>query len=67
MEEKTLREIRVHSDGCNCEKKIREEAINWIKEDRKVKSRLHPDNMGTWEISIRRWMKRLNIVENDLK
>ena len=46
---------------------VRDEAIKWIKEDKETTIRLHPDDMGTWEISIRRWMERLNITEEDLK
>ena len=46
---------------------LKKEAIKWIKEDKKVIERLHPDDVSTWTISMRGWMKRFNISEDDLK
>ena len=45
---------------------LRKEAVKWVKEDREVLSRLHEDDKNTWEISIKRWMKRLDIKEEEL-
>jgi len=33
---KTLKEISLPSDGCNCENRIRQEVIKWIKELTKI-------------------------------
>lgn len=46
---------------------IKELVINWLKEDKKVIERLHPDDVSIWTISMRGWMKRFNITEEDLK
>ena len=46
---------------------IKAEAIKWVKEDREAYCRLHEDDMNTWMILLNRWMKRLNITEEDLK
>jgi len=46
---------------------IKKESIMWVKEDKEAYCRLHQDDMGTWYILLNRWMKRLNITEEDLK
>ncbi len=46
---------------------LKAEAIKWVKEDKEITKRLHVDDVATWGISIRRWMKRLNITEEDLQ
>ena len=35
---KTLKDIDLSSDGCNCEYRIRQEIINWVK-DFKIKDK----------------------------
>ena len=46
---------------------LKQESIKWVKEDKEAIGRLHPEDVGTWIISLERWMKRLNITEEDLK
>lgn len=48
-------------------KTLKDLAIKWIKEDKEVLEKLHPDDISTWTISINRWMKRLNLSEKDLQ
>ena len=54
---KTLKDCYM-SDGRNMEQRIREEAIKWIKQDR-----LYDGDC----VCDLKWMKRLNITEDDLK
>ena len=46
---------------------LKKEAIKWIKEDKKVVERLHPNDVSSWKFITKRWMKRFNISEEDLK
>ena len=71
MKLKTLKDIdnsclnKKHKKICIIH--IKAEAIKWVKEDREAYCRLHTDDMGTWKILLDRWMKRLNITEDDLQ
>jgi len=42
---------------------LKAEAVKWIKEDIKL---FEEEELGEWNL-IERWMKRLNITEEDLK
>lgn len=67
---KTLKDFEYSSfiKGYNeCRKDLKKEAIKWVKEDEEVLKRLHQDNVSTWDILTRKWMKRFNIKEEDLK
>jgi len=71
---KTLKEINVVCPECfnnfglyfsfeNKPTELKAEAIKWIKEDIKI---FESDGGSDW-LQIERWMKRLNITEEDLK
>ncbi len=74
MKLKTLNDVieqkpkwRDHNKVEICATCLKAEAIKWVKEDKEVETRLHTDDINTWDISLRRWMRRLNITEEDLK
>ena len=46
---------------------LKKETIKWIKEDKEVVERLHPSDVSSWKYITKRWMKRFNITEEDLK
>ena len=46
---------------------VKDEAIKWVKEDETAYWKLHEDDRPIWRILTGRWMKRLNITEDDLK
>ena len=62
MNLKTLKEIELPSDGCNCENILRQEAIKWIKSD---KSNFYSEE-GMEDTKL--WIKYFfNLEESDLK
>ena len=48
-------------------KRLKQEAIKWVKEDLGISNELPPINKSIWELLSKKWMKRFNITEEDLK
>ena len=64
---KTLKDIKwVDRPGLILRNDARSEAIKWVKEERVIKENLKEGLLDIYTAE-QRWMKRLNIKEEDLK
>ena len=69
MKRKTLKDIKVKKgiNNSTIRKDIKAEAIKWVKEDIKEFDIYLKENRDTADFLNKRWMKRLNITEEDLE
>lgn len=47
--------------------KLKALAIKWMKEDKELLNILNKDEQRIWILSLKRWMERLNVKEEDFE